>query len=527
MERKTNRTGNLILIGILCLLAFVSACSSENPDGTRPAAAIDSPVTETAALMTPTAMPTPILKPTPTPTPTPTADGPSVFIPRETLPEGQLFESDYYAVLPGEGVYYNVFDCYGNQIDSFLFPEGGGAPPIGLFTAQELSPYIRVNQKDVKTVIPQSSDGNSSILYSSQNGFYQMDSQNQNVILYGKDGQCIRTIKPPKITSQDYVETVLGCLGNETVVAFRTMDEDANSFIDLYFVASDGTISNSCKAINPFGFIGRAYYLTQSDAGDQGICDLVDYSGKVVMKGVDSLPESTFCVRTFIPAMWLKISDDFQMTIPISDTFTKDGILYDSSLHAIQKNQLGADGELIYGNTYDVEGIPCKAIQWKNHHVDYLYTGYADLIAVGTQGDKMAIKTQDAEYVIDSKGRDFYGMNDSLLVLNGKIVISLKTGKVLQTCAGQNEVETVNKYIIERTGLYDSTTGHMIGGCIIDKDGNIRYKSDTNFLDSTQGEYIVLYRGPYVGIADLNGDWVIKTLKNPLTKDAWVSNAEG
>lgn len=34
------------------------------------------------------------------------------------------------------------------------------------------------------------------------------------------------------------------------------------------------------------------------------------------------------------------------------------------------------------------------------------------------------------------------------------------------------------------------------------------------------GEYILLYRGPYVGIADLNGEWIMKTLTWEMTRDA-------
>ena len=50
--------------------------------------------------------------------------------------------------------------------------------------------------------------------------------------------------------------------------------------------------------------------------------------------------------------------------------------------------------------------------------------------------------------------------------------------------------------------------------------GNIQYVTQHADIFTTQGEYILLYRGPYVGIADLNGEWIMKTLTWQLTRDA-------
>ena len=378
----------------------------------------------------------------------------------------------------------------------------------------------------MQTIIPVTKDDYNSILYSTQNGFYQKEYFNGKVVLYDKDGKYLRTLKPFNVSSSTSVDTAVRCMGDETVVSFQTQiwDDGKSTYnysIVIYFVASDGTINNIFKEYNlpdkPIGLVGRKYFLLRSDTENAETCDMFDFSGKIVLEGVNDLPDSSF---------WLW-SQEAVTNVKISDTYVKDGILYDASLQPVQKNQLGADGELIYGNTYDVEGIPCEATQWKNNYNDYLHTGYADLIAVGTQGDKIAIKTKDAEYVINSNGQDFYGMNDSVLVLGGKTFVSLETGKVLRNMEYQYEMDIEDDYAIVQTGGYMPSTGYNVPDTIIDNDGNIRYMSGQSSYEGTQGEYIVLYRGPYVGIADLNGDWVIKTLKNPLTKDAWVSNAEG
>jgi len=43
----------------------------------------------------------------------------------------------------------------------------------------------------------------------------------------------------------------------------------------------------------------------------------------------------------------------------------------------------------------------------------------------------------------------------------------------------------------------------------------------------THGAYIVLYRGPYVGIADLNGGWIVKSLDWNLSRDEVYVNPWG
>jgi len=113
-----------VLAVIVFVIAGASACSVHAKAGSTSIKDTGIPDATTAEM--PTLTPTPTVKPTPTPTPTPA----SVYIPRETLPEGQLLETGYYAVLPGEGAFCNVYDCFGKQIDSFLFTNGRVIRPL-------------------------------------------------------------------------------------------------------------------------------------------------------------------------------------------------------------------------------------------------------------------------------------------------------------------------------------------------------------------------------------------------------------
>ena len=437
-----------------------------------------------------------------------------MFIPRETLPDGQLFEKGYYAVLPGEGAYYNVFDCYGKQIDSFQFIDYWDyLTPIGLYTEKELAPYYRFNQKDVKTILPQNTEDGSNYLYNNQNGFYQVDYETDKVILYNTKGVMVKTIQSPLSSSDNWVDIVVTCFGEETVVSFANSSPDS---IAIYFVSASGSIRNTCITGNlpqkPIGLVGRKYVLiNQEDATDWSgeHCTLVDFSGTVIMKDVS--------LETTPPyVLW---SDEGATYVRVSDYFIKDGVTYDSSLNPVAKNMLDAEGNLIYGVEYDVSGIVCTASYTNQGPNDFNRNETKERVAVGTKDNRIAIKTKTGEYVFDSHGANYYAMNDYVvLLLNSDaqmLVISLETGKVIQTIAQTTEMETAPDYILKNT-LTDSNTGH---GYIVDKNGNIRYSFQNAVVQSEIGEYIILYRGPYVGIADLNGDWVIKTLQKNLTRD--------
>ncbi len=548
MWLKKTRIILLVLAAILCSSALLTGCVTRaKMDGTliqntgitdvsdaTTRITTATPTTATPTTPTPTT-PTPTSNPTPTPTPTSmptsmptpttvstptlTSTPASVFIPRETLPDGQLLETGYYAVLPGEGAYYNVYDCYGKQIDSFQFIDYWDySAPIGLFTEKELAPYYRFNQKDVKTILPQNTEDGSNYLYNNQNGFYQVDYEKDKVILYNTKGVMVKTIQSPLSSADNWVDMVVTCIGDETVVSFATSSPYS---IAIYFVSSSGSIKSTCITGNlpqkPVGLVGQKYVIiNQENTTDWNgdYCTLVDFSGKVIMKDV-SLEITT---------PYILCSNVGETYVRVSDYFTKDGVTYDSTLNPVDKNTLDAEGNLIYGVEYDVSGIACTASYTNQGPNDYNQNETWERVAVGTKDNRIAIKTKTGEYVFDSHGASYYAMNNYVvLLLNNDtqmLVISLETGKVIQTIEKTNEMKTAPEYILKIT----SSETNFSHGYIVDKNGNIRYSFQNSDMQTEKGEYIVLYRGPYVGIADLNGDWVIKTLQKNLTRDDEATN---
>lgn len=477
-----------------------------------------SPATAAPSTFTPAPTPTPI--PTPTPTPAP------VYIPREALPDGRLIEEGYYAVVPGEGAYCNVFDSYGKQVSSFLFTYAESPKPTGIYTEEGLSVYCRLNRDDVQLVVPEKPDEYQCILKSNENGFYQIDYANAKVYLYNAKGEHLRTLFYPVPSNPGgWVDTIVKCNDGETIVSFQTTKWDEVSEITsysdtIYFVAKDGTVNDTCRIkdlpYKPAGLLARKYFIAYTEEYDTAHCNIYDFSGSLIKEDVTVLLDSYFTI-------W---SQEGSTYICICDYYMQNGQTYDSSLKPVGKNTVESDGDLIYGAEYDVEGITCTA--YYREQGTYFYSNYSnasdELVAAGTADEKIAIKTKDSEYVFTSLGYKYYGINNHVLVLGpdpaGKyVVISLETGELLYTIEKHDQIQIADEYILVSRGEYYPPYGKFPDSFIVDKDGNVRFASDHAYAQYTSGEYIILYRGPYIGIADLNGDWIVKSLDWKFTRD--------
>jgi hypothetical protein len=493
MKRETNEF-ILMLVMIACILACACACDMRILDRR------DSSDTTESAKSTEQTIPTP------TPTPTPS----SFDLPIEEPQDIPLFEEGYYAVLQGEGAYYNVFDCYGNPVGNFLYYASEIYRPIGIMSEKQLTSLYRFNEKDVETVFPLTDKYGYSTLHSSVNGFYQVDENKGQVALYNTEGQHILTLKYPWDAGNNHIYINVTCYGDETVVSLSTIDSSTKTRpIAIYFVALDGTINDACTCENlpnerATGILGRKYFFVESLYGG-AVCNLYDMDGNIVVKNVS---DDNWHFQ------YVSYGSDFN----ILDYYTKDGQTFDTSLQLVDRNTVEADGDLIYGLEYDVEGITCIA---KYRRGGYLMEGYGvdrEVVAVGTSGDQMAIKTTEEEYVFTCNDMQFYGINNHVVVLSNQ-VISLDTGAVLYTIDSQY-FEVANEYIYTYYFGYDENGLESHSYSIIDKDGKVSYSTQKAFIQDTKGENIMLYRGPYFGIANLQGEWLIKSLYSELKRDA-------
>lgn len=510
----------MIASAAVIVLAGLSAIFFMNRD-TPAAEKITAVSSETAVYQEPTSKPTatPTPKPTgkPTPTPSPSPEPSSVYIPGEELPDGRLFDEKYYAVLPGEGAYYNVFNCYGEMIDSFFFDTGYGDEPIGLLTEEELSLYHRLNSEKVKLIKFTDQEYSHSDLISYENGFYQMwyGESSLKAVLYNKDGKHIRTLSFDNEPDQFWANLDIICHGEETVVVCWSQPGDWDGFLNdttttVFFISRDGTISDKIEVERPnFILIGRKYISTDDDT-------ISDLNGNILMKDVSYL--HMFSTRIGY--------GDSPYEVVISDYFIKDGVVFDSSLRPVAKNTTLPDGNLIYDLEYDVSGIPCKAVYDKcGNDFDWPYD-ISQLTAIGFKDQQVGVKTAHGEYVIDLEdGQKFCGINQFGYLLydeyhNTIQIASLETRKVLCSINAEPPYSIPDDYFV--LGTNTIANGENVRDWFIyDKEGNRRYEVAYFFPEEIMpGEYILLYRGPYVGIADLNGEWILKTLTWEMKRDA-------
>lgn len=507
----------IVLILVASLVIIICACSGQ-------------PTTINEGTSTPAMTPTPTLSPKPTTSPSPTPAlfkiPEPVYVPREPLPAGQLFESNYYAILPGEGAHFNVFDCYGQLIHTFLFTKGEASLPIGLFTESELSWFTRLNSDEVQTFVPEinNQEEQNNFLVSTPNGFYQISrsESKSTVYLYNPAGKLIQTLN---YTNQlnGHLETAVIVLGQETVIGFfeNNFQQEGPSYsYDLYFVAADGKINGKLQtaglSYGRVALLGRSYYLYPNGKSHDGSewADLYDLDGKLIMTDV-TIPAYTPSIGAL----------EGNININFSEFYWHEGILYDSALQKVSRNAANADGSLIYGFQYEVQGVNCLADQTMDNYSMYFPFSKTQIVAVGQLGTQMAIKTSQKEYFFESDQTDFNSINQNFLILTDSPkqktqIISTSTGEELLTVedSGSSVFQT-DEYILVKPTWLDPVLYQRIGFFIFDKNGQFRYGTGTSTAETTHGEYIVLRRGPYVGIADLNGEWILKSLNWKFSRD--------
>lgn len=110
--------------------------------------------------------------------------------------------------------------------------------------------------------------------------------------------------------------------------------------------------------------------------------------------------------------------------------------------------------------------------------------------------------------------------NNHLVIMNENEtynLYNLKTGEFLGSLPDTVDFISVeDEYFLAET--WDSETNSQTFR-VIDKDGNIRLVTNGEYLACSNGEYIYMIRGPYHGIADLDGNWLMKSLKSEYSAD--------
>jgi hypothetical protein len=475
--------GQALTAAILILGMVVCACACGQP---AKSTTITSSITEPTSPMVTKVTNNPTLTPSPSPSPIPAVPPlpSSVFIARESLPDGQIFPEGYYAILKGEGATYQVYDCRGKQayVLTYTDPSGNLNAPNGLYTEEDLWRCGYMDPSCVKGALPPSEQPSVTRIRSFENGYFQsiQDAEDARVDLYRRDGQKIRSLA---YESTGRVAAAITAYGSETVVCFS---EEQKTM--LYFVAADGKIRQTLTfagySSEFHGLIAEKYYMLADE--------LYAMDGSLVKAEV-TLAGSTQATI---------LGSEGYPYIRLSDYFYCQSVLYNG--RTMQPVPLGTtqdNGNLIEGASYLVDGITCIA-NW--------YDADGQIVAAGQAGDRAAIKTRDFSFSVSAPGCDYYAMmNHTLLVLREDDafkfkVYALATGcQIAEISQSVASLEMADEYLLvkQENGFY-----------ILDAEGRVRLSSAEAKASPAAADCVLLYRGPYVGIADLNGDWLVKTL---------------
>lgn len=465
-----------------------------------------APTPEPTANPTSTPTPKPTSGPTSTPSPAPTPT--TVYIPPETLPDGQLFEDKYYLILPGEGAIYNVFDCKGEIVETY---HALAHMRIGLFEKEQaewiiqsgensaMDPYenyYETGEIRYKVVFP---GGYIQCTFTDGKGDFRLVTEKETIQFFGD--------KPDIWLS--YYGTIP--LSDYTAVYVVFASQTEAGFLRYYAfyaqIEKDGTVIFWHSIEDLPGRLNQVLgedlvIIEKQNDNDRFYSDLMDLSGNVLVGNVEVIGFSNSMATSFF------------------DYYLKDGIAYDANLKLVPDDTLTSDGRLIPGVIYHVEGIPCSVCE------NFCRQGVGLInVAYGKYGDNIAIKTEWGQCVIKGTKAALMDVNSTFVLLDDFSVYSFETGEYLFDA----RLENINfdpsycllteDYIIVNFYSYDNNESCSY---VIDKYGNLRYYSEKNYIEATDGPYLFMTRGPYVGLTDLNGDWILKTLNRELTSDGDV-----
>ena len=466
----------------------------------------------------PTAKPTP--RPTQIPTPTPTPFPTSVYIPREESADGALFDTSQYLILPGEGESFQIFDAYGKFIDSFSYIIGGDVYPVGLFREEEMDEFIPFTNKPIQAV--EISGDEFTVAYDAnyfRNGAYQWNHGDGKylVIIYNQLGEPIKDILIEQDDENTFLDSFIVDSYKEDIVvcvSMGHMDPRTNKYsvtTEISYLSQSGEVLRTlCINDHVDAFFGDSYWTNNYYYGN-----LYDFDGNLIEE------EVSFGVLE-------NNQKHYYYTPKFPDYFVKNGKYYDTGLREIPNGTVNENGTLIEGMKYDVDSMECEA-KYAYDGSDFYYSWYTqeDLIAIGKKYGTIAIKTRYGEYSFAKNSNEFFcGINKYYCFFRiGETeqinVYSLLTKEKVATIeCDMYGLEISDEYIIATLSEENPNSfSYNTKSVVYDKNFSPRYIGENVWIESLPGELMLVHRGPYVGITDLNGEWLIKSLDPDIARD--------
>lgn len=410
---------------------------------------------------------------------------------------------------------YYVYDNKGIVVDSFMFSDGEAASPVGLYEKNVLEERYEISEinrwvTDVEN--PVKFEGGYLLLPVWDPESEQFNDDYYRVIT--DLGEEIEILKHTVDSSDS--EWYVTILSDYTAISIveRISDADEKYLrLNVVCVGKDGAVLSERSLDRlPIGWIhllgSQTVICSEYEGNAQfGPARLIDGTGNVLSEDVEP-----------IYGNWIAGYYESEFSVEIDEYYISEDTVYDSNGSVIADGTKTADGKYIPGLNYFVNGITCRV------------TGQSPSeYAVGKKGtESVAVKSiwGDCEIrVTNADDLSVYGVSPSMVILSDYSVYSLASGALLDNITPKEGFDHCSYQlgdtclVIECYSFLDNSSPESTF-YVYDADGNLRYFTDKNDVAPTGNGLIVLRRGSYIGIADLNGEWVIKTLDPFVKRDA-------
>ena len=439
-----------------------------------------------------------------------------------------LWDKDYYAVLPSEGGNMRVYDNRGQSIGSFAVRGLGlhDGLPYGMYTAQELAEQVLFANGKQKIPAPETIQFPTN---SYAGGFLRYDWAGGMLYVYDKDFTLRYTVPAEQGIEESayyYDETAaILPLGENELIFFyhkgvclirpqiRTKDGKLVSYPKLK--DADG------KDVQIIGVFAEKYLIGVSKDGKYSFYDTTE--SLVVKDVVPIVQEFLGFVGDRTTKSWVELAFSARC-------FVKNGWLYGADLRAASPAKLlpanldfgynywETDG-FIQGMICDIDGVASSGAVKESEGGAFIQ-GYANGYLHVKRGERTY------RFAVDGKNVDLWDLNDKFALFYrggenntwGEYEVQiLKTGE--RILGNRYYIRLKGEYCIFQKKYWDNSTDEPNEYALDENGDKVLHFNMTQLLP---GGMILLRRGPYIGIADVDGNWLVKTLWAYLANDSYL-----
>jgi len=436
--------------------------------------------------------------------------GKAGMVAQPTSAKKHLWDKNYYAVLPSGNRTRIVYDSKGRAVGSFSLR---GLPaydyfPSGLYTAQELAEqalFVNGKQQELdfgRVDLP---------TYRYENGFYRYDEESGDLYVYDKNFGLRYTVGFALKTTFKHGRGYITRDDNPAMIAIGENDWIKAPGAAKYNEPRSQLRSKSgdilpCPVmekpnLEPEYLFGESHFACNPRVvGGLRVYSICNFDGDVLAKNVYLVHSAGYYSRYYIKDQVL-FDGDLKEVRPVT---TKKNSFGNLSLHERDS--------FISGIAYDIDGVSSSG-EASNSKWGAFIQGY--------RGGELHVRRGEDifRFAVESGGIELDDFNDTFAVFCDKTkdysdwsyeVRFLGGGESHVVDHGFASILLSDHYFIVRD--YENQAVYLM-----DENGTRRFEAPS--LSPLPGDVVLMRQGAYVGIADLNGNWLVKAINPDLADD--------